>query len=551
VRGVGAIRFEKVKGRMRIVVDGENLQEAGCRFCSACVDVCPTGSIREHEAIAAKMEGKPREAALVPCRDACPAHIDVPRYVRHINEGDYKAAVSTIREKTPFPHVLGFVCTHPCESECKRGALNSPVSIRNLKRFAAQYDETTLSQEEKKAPRSGKKVAVVGAGPAGLTAAYFLAMKGHEATVYESHEHAGGMMRYGIPRHRLPRIILDGEIAGILGAGVVLHTGTKIDNAPALLAKGFDAVLITVGADKGIKLPIPGAGLDGVHIGTAFLRAAAEDGALDLAGERVMVLGGGNVALDCAAVALRLGSCEAHVACLEAFDAMTSTEEERAWVIEEGVIIHNSKTFPEIIGENGRVTGVRLESISGFSFDENGGIIIDVVPDSEEIVHVDSVVFAIGQRPDIEPGFGLEPGRGGRIEVSDGHTTGVPGVFAAGDAVTGTDSVIRAIAGARTAAAKIDEFLGGDGSIGEASATAEKRKQYLGKRDGFGTLERNDSSILPPDERIRCFAAMDLGFTGGQAACEAERCLQCDLRLDIAPQRFWTGFQDVSGGDRV
>jgi len=222
---------------------------------------------------------------------------------------------------------------------------------------------------------------------------------------------------------------------------------------------------------------------------------------------------------------------------------MTSTEEERDWALEEGVRLHNSKAFVEIIGENGRAAGMKLASVSGFSFDDSGNSTADIIPGNEEIIKVDSVIFAIGQRPDIDAGFGLKLSQRGRVEVSEDYSTGVPGVFAAGDAVTGTDSIIKAIAGGRAAAEKIDMFLGGDGITGEAPAPQGQRNPYLGKRDGFGKLERNKSHVLPPEERRRCFDEMDLGLSGEHAACEAGRCLQCDLRLDIAPQRFWTDFE--------
>jgi len=544
VRGVGAIRFEKVKGRMRVIVDGESLTDAGCKYCTACVDVCPTGSIREHEAIAAKMTGKTREAALVPCRDACPAHIDAPRYIRFISEGDNEAAASVVREKAPFPYVLGYICTHPCETECKRNYLNGAVSIRNLKRYAAQNGINSPARVTREAQQTGQNIAVIGAGPSGLTVAYFLARKGHGVTVFEANEHAGGMLRYGVPKHRLPRDILDSEVADILSLGVTLKTGVKIENAPALLGEGFDAVLAAVGAHRGVKLPIPGADLDGVYINTEFLRTAETGTAPRMDGRRVMILGGGNVALDCAAVAMRSGAQEVHVACLGSPEAMTSSAEERTWALEEGVITHSSKTFLEITGDNGRVSGVKLASIAGFYFDENGKSVIDMIPGSEEIVAADAVIFAIGQRPEIGAGFGLKTDRSGKIITSEGCAIDIPGVFASGDAVTGTVSAIQAMAGARTAASAIDAFLGGDGLFDEGFTPPQYRDPYIGKTDGFGEIERNESGVLPPETRSHCFDAMDLGLDGDQAACEAGRCLQCDLRLDLAPQRFWTEFSE-------
>ena len=552
VRGVGAIRFEKVKGRMRVVVCGENLTDAGCRYCSACVDVCPTGSIREHEAIAAKMEGKTREAAVVPCKDACPAKIDIPRYIRHISDGDCTAATAVVREKAPFPGVLGYICTHPCEPECKRGYINSPVSICGLKRFAAQNGADMPAGERENPPPTGKRAAIIGAGPAGLTAAFFLARKGHEVTVFEAYEQAGGMLRCGIPGHRLPRDILDDEITAILSAGVSLKTNQRIENAPSLLKQGFDAVFAAIGAHRGMSLAIPGTDLAGVYVSTGFLRLAAAGTPNPAAALlRVMVLGGGDVAIDCAAVARRLGAAEVHLACLESYDAMTSSKDERAWSEEEGLIIHNGKTFLEIIGSSGRVVGMKLASVSGFRFDENGKSVVDVIPNSEEIIEVDAVVFAIGQRPDVGSEFGLDIGQNGGIAASDECATNVSGVFAAGDAVTGTASVIKAIAGARTAAEKMDIYLGGNGYIDDPPLPPPQRNPYLGKKKDFGIYERSAASCLHPEERSRCFDIMELGLSGEQAACEAGRCLQCDLRLDIAPQRFWTDYSNVPGGEEI
>ena len=548
MRGVGAIKFEKIKGRMQVVIDGESLNDAACRFCSACVEVCPTGSIREHDEIAAKLIGKTREAGLIPCREGCPAKIDVPRYIRFIREGDSPSATAVVREKAPLPHVLGYVCTHPCELECKRNYLNEPIAIRNLKRYAAKNDDGDWKQKRAISPPTGKRIAVVGAGPAGLTAAYYLGNKGHEVTIYEQSEKAGGQMRYGIPKHRLPREVVDAEIADILAPTVTLQTSTRINAVPKLLETGFDAVLVAIGTHQGVKLPIPGNDFEGVYLNTDFLRASELDQSPP-AGRRVMVLGGGNVALDCASVAKRLGAEEVHVSCLECYGSMTASAEERSWAEEDGVVFHNSVTFLEIVGENGRVKGVRVQKINSFSFDENGQTILDIAPDSDETIPVDAVIFAIGQRPAVPEEFGMELSRSGRLAVQNDCETSVAGVFAAGDGVTGTASVIKAIAGARNAAQRIDLYLGGDGSIEEALTPAQYRNPSIGRQEDFGCLPRRSGSVVPPEKRCRSFEVMDLGMDDGTAAWESNRCLQCDLRLDIAPQRFWTSFTERGGGE--
>lgn len=548
MRGVSAIKFDKVKGRMQVVIDGADLNAASCRFCTACVEVCPTGSIREHEVIAAKLSGKTREQGLVPCREGCPAKIDIPKYIRFIKEGNSAAATAVVREKAPFPLALGYICTHPCELECKRNYLNDPISVRNLKRYAAEHDDGSWRNNRICRPATGKRVAIVGAGPAGLTAAYYLAGKGHKVTVFEANEKAGGQLRYGIPKHRLPRNVVENEIGEILKDNIRLETGKRIESIPKLLEEGVDAVFVAVGTHQGVKLPIPGSELENVYVNTSFLKASELDQSPPV-GKRVMVLGGGNVAIDCASVAKRLGAEEVHISCLECYGNMTASEEERTWAEEEGIILHNSVNFPEIIGENGKVSGVRVQGIYGFSFDENGKSILDLIPGAEEIIAVDSVIFAIGQRPNIPESFGLELGRGGRISVRNDCETSLPGVFAAGDAVTGTASVIKAIAGARYAAGQIDCYLGGDGKIDEELAPEQFRNPCIGRQENFGHLPRRESRVLPPDERAGSFCEMDLGLGDEDALYESNRCLQCDLRLDIAPQKFWASYSADKGGN--
>ena len=547
MRGVGAIKFKKVDGRMRVVIDGDSLKNADCRFCSACVEVCPTGSIREHEEIASKLIGKTREAGLVPCAEGCPAHINVPKYLRYIREGNYDAALAVVREKAPFPKVLGYICTHKCETECRRNYLNEPVAIRDLKRFAAEHAGDAWKEHSVQHAKTGRSAAIIGSGPAGLTAAWYLEKLGHDVTVFEKKHEAGGMLRYGIPAYRLPRDTVDGEIKELTDIGVTIKTDSPVENAADLLGKGFDAVFAAVGTHEGVKLPVKGNDLEGVFVNTDFL-ARSESGEKIELGKNVVVLGGGNVALDCAGMAKRLGAENVHLACLESYEKMTASEEELRWAQEEGVKIHNSRTFLEITGQNGKAAGMKIAGIKSFSFDSTGKAILDLIPDSEEIIPADSIIFAVGQRPGITADFGLETGRGNRIAIKEGSSgTSVKGVFAAGDAVTGTASVIQAIANARAAAAEMDRYLGGDGMIEEKLAPDQDADMYIGKIPGFADEHRVEKSVVPAAERVKNFELMDRGCDEKCAVCEAGRCLQCDLRLRIAPQKFWSDYNRTGG----
>lgn len=540
MRGVGALDFQKVDGRMRVVVKGDSLLEADCRFCGACVEVCPTGAIREHEHIARLLEGKTREHAALPCKDQCPAHIDIPKYLRFIREGNYPAATAVVREKAPLPHTLGYICTHKCETGCRRSYLNQPVAIRDLKRYACERDDGSWRKNRVQKPASGKSVAVIGSGPAGLTGAFYLSKCGHEVTVFESREKAGGMMRYGIPSYRLPRDILDKEIKEILDEGIKLSLNSPVETLASLLGAGFDAVLAATGAHKGVRLPLNGNNLEGVYLNTDFLRSVEEGSPPDL-GKTVIVLGGGNVAMDCAGVAKRLGAQTVYAVCLEAECAMTCTEEELAWAVEEGLIVLNSRSFVEITGENGHATGLSTVKVNSFTFAPDGKIQLNLIPDSEEWLAADSIIFATGQVSGLDESFGISLDHRHRIVVRDCETS-VPGVYAAGDAVTGTDSVIRAIAQGRDAARAIDLYLGGDGVIEEALAPLQEASPIIGGNENHSGQMRVHTTVAPANLRICGFDAMDMGYDDASGMCEAERCLQCDLRLQIAPQRFWSDF---------
>lgn len=542
LRGVGVLQYNKKDLETYVgTLHGKLLKDEDCRFCTACAEVCPTGSIRDKlQLLTTNLK---KEEALVPCRTACPAHTDIPRYIRFVKEGDYDAAVAVIREKVPFPNALGHVCSHACELECKRKEVSEAMSIRDIKRYAAEHDTGRYWKGKgKQLPDTGKKVCVVGGGPAGLTAAYYLRKQGHAVTVKEALPTVGGMMSYGIPSYRLPREIVAQEAKVIEDQGVVIETNTKVEK-PVELRKEYDAVLMTIGAHKGVRLPMEGSELPGVLLNIDFLRNASLGQETGM-GKRIIVLGGGNVAFDCARTAKRLGAEEIHLACLEAREVMTADDEEIEQAKEEGIFVHPAQTFERITGTDA-VTGVDFMNVKSFTFDENRRAIIEKEEGSEHHIDTDTVIFATGQRPDLTEEAGLTLGRANSIVVKENSlATETEGVFAAGDVVYGTKSVILAIASGRDAAVEIDKYLGGDGDISETLAPKQHADPKIGKVEGFGYFGRTKTQVTPAAERQDNFNEVDHGICDADICGEASRCLQCDLRLQIHPSRLWTEYSN-------
>lgn len=537
LRGVKVLDYVKTKDGIRAgIASGTSLKDAGCRFCGACIEVCPTGSIVDQ--LKMMNPDKSYMENVVPCKANCPAHIDIPQYIRAIKEGDFDKATAIIREKVPFPEVLGSVCTHVCESNCKRNELGEPISICKLKRAAATQDSGAWKEKVHKEPATGKKVAVIGAGPSGLTAAYYLAKKGHSVTVFEKNEKAGGQCRYGIPSYRLPDDLLDREIDNILEIGIELKTNTECQSLEEL-KKQYDAILVSIGTHQGTKLPIPGNDLPGVYVNTEFLKDARSDNLIQL-GEKVMVLGGGNVAYDCARTAIRKGAKEVHIACLENQQQMTSSPDEIEEGAQEGVILHAAHSFLRITGED-KVTGVELKKVNRFYFDENHKAVLDLEEGSEHVIEVDNVIFAVGQKPMGTDKMNLDLTHGPYIAANNAHTS-MEGVFASGDVVTGTRSVIQAIVGGREAAEQMDIYLGGNGDISEQLVERTTPNPCIGQVEGFADLARVNPDMISLDERCAGFTPVEKPLTCDQAKCEAGRCLQCDLRLNISNVKLWNEY---------
>jgi NADPH-dependent glutamate synthase beta subunit-like oxidoreductase/Pyruvate/2-oxoacid:ferredoxin oxidoreductase delta subunit len=534
VRGIGAIGFAN-RGFDTVVGTAfvRPLQDSGCRFCGACVEVCPTGALMDTEA-AYKPDCEWEEVA-VPCKHACPAGINVPLYVYLAGEGKFQESLAIVREKVPFPGVLGRVCIHPCEEACRRSALNDPISIKFLKRFVADRDYGFWKHRARKLSPTGKKVAIVGSGPAGLTAGYYLAKAGHAVTVFEQFSKAGGMMRVGIPDYRLPPEVLDGEIDVIKEAGVDIKLNTRIESVDGLFDQGYEAVFLALGAHRGQSLGVEGDKLPGVFDGASFLRDVNLGVKVNV-GNKVAVIGGGNVAIDGARVALRLGAKDVRILYRRTRAEMPASPEEVEAALEEGIKIDFLTGHVKVSQKNGHLvlTCNRMELGEP---DASGRRRPVPIKGSEFDVDYDVIIGAIGQAPDIPAGFKVKTARGNTIQA-DSRTlaTSRKGVWAGGDAVTGPDSVIRAIAAGRTSASSIDKYLGGSGIIDEELTTERRIGLCAGiTAEDFPGLRRVKMPCLPPERVIGNFTEVEAGLLNDEAVAEGKRCFQCGFRLQITP----------------
>ncbi len=529
VRGIGAISFIN-RGSSAVVGTAFDrpLKDSGCRFCGACVEVCPTGALMDE---AAKYHPDlAREEVIVPCHYACPAHIDVPLYVYLAGAGKYQDSLAIIREKVPFPGVLGRVCIHPCEAACRRGSLNEAISIKFLKRFVADRDTGEWQKLSRKLPATGKKVAIVGSGPAGLTAGYYLAKLGHAVTVFEALRQPGGMMRVGIPEYRLPRDVLDKEIDIIRQAGVDIKLNSRVESIDKRFEQGFDAVFVAVGAHLGGKLRVKGEDSPGVLDGATFLRNVGLGEKVNI-GNKVAVVGGGNVAIDSARVAQRLGAKEVKIIYRRSREEMPASPEEVEAALEEGIDILFLANPVAIAPQNGRVnlTCIRMELGEP---DASGRRQPVPIKGSEFATEFDTVIAAIGQMSDVPADFKVKTGRGNVIEVDKTMATSRKGVWAGGDVTNGPASVIEAIASARQAAAAIDKYLGGTGVIDEELTQERQIGMCVGLDTDFAAQKRVKMPELPVAKR-QGFVEVETGLEESQAVFEGKRCFQCGVRRQI------------------
>ena len=549
VRGVGCLEVKEVEtpqGLRRYVgTIKPTLLESGCKFCQACVVVCPTGALTDRT-----LDPAQREASMVPCKSACPAGIDVPRYVQLAAEGKYGEAIAVVREKLPFPGIVGRACFAMCEAACRRGQLDDPLSIRNLKRIAADNDTGLWREHSKQLPSSGKKAAVIGAGPAGLTVAYYLAKKGHSVTVFDAQPAPGGMVRYGIPSYRVPTAIIDSEVDEVVKLGVEFRYNSRIDNADDLLAQGFAAIFIGIGCQGGDKLGIPGDDLTGVVDSPTYLQAVTM-GLVNTpqgiqTGAKVAVIGGGNVATDNARSSRRFGA-SVDMVYRRTKQEMPARAEEFDGCVEEGVNIRYLLA-PKMIapGSNGHRLDITYARMALGQPDASGRR--RPVATGEEITEgVDLVVSAVGQHPKRFAGFGVLTDSKGRITVrADSMLSSRPSVYAGGDCVLGPSTLIESIAQGRIAAAAMDRQLGGDGDIEEKLFHGDWHSApRLGRDEGFNTTRKFHPIMLAPAERSG-WNEVERGFDDATARQEAARCFKCNLAPQIVdallPPESWFDF---------
>ena len=465
-----------------------------------------------------------------PCTLECPAGTDCQGYVKQIALGNDREAVRIIKDKVPLPASIGRVCPHPCETACRRNYIEKPISIAYLKAFAADNDLKSDSPfRPEMDSKTGKSVAIIGGGPAGLSAADYLTVKGHDITVFDAMPKMGGMLRYGIPEYRLPKKVLDAEIAQIAELGVNMRNNVKIGKDILFedIRNQYDAVLVAIGAWNSMSTRCKGEELRGVFGGIDFLGEVALGNKPEI-GRKVAVVGGGNTAMDACRTAVRLGADEVYVIYRRTEAEMPAEEIEIKEAKEEGVIFKFLTNPSEIIGDNGAVKAVRLQIMELGEPDASGRRSPVPVEGRFETIEVDSVISAIGQRVNTSGFDALELNSRGIINA-DVRTfkTNLDGVFAAGDAVNnGASIAIAAIAEANKAAVAIDAYLHGiDVCIKDEFVS--RRKVSSADFEGKETVEREEMPQRSPEERRRDFEEINLGFSDEQARREAARCLEC------------------------
>ena len=508
-----------------------------CTGCGTCEQICPKGIIRLTSESRRTLHLYTDDECTAPCQRTCPAGINIPAYISSIRRGKFREAVRIIKETNPLPLTCGRVCPHPCEEICRLGKAADPVNINHLKRFVADYEMTTGQRiTPYQAPPTGKRVAIVGGGPGGLSCAYYLARLGHAPTIFEAMPQCGGMLRYGIPEYRLPKKVLDWEIAGIIEMGVTVKSGVRMGvdfTIQALRDEGFDAVFLATGAWDSRGLGVEGEELTGSISGTQFLidRAFGKDTPV---GDTVAVIGGGNTAIDAARTCWRLGAREVTVLYRRSRVEMPANDIEIEEAEKEGVSFHYLAAPTKLMGEDGRLTHLEYIDMELGEPDESGRRRPVPRKGTEKVIPVDTVIAAIGQFPvtDFLTDDGVRVTRWNTIELineTTGETT-LEGVFAGGDAVSGASIAVEAIGAGRRAARSIHCYLNGkevsppEKAIGKGS--------HLPDVDELKPVPLSERVTMPElevSQRRENFNEVECGLGQQMASGEADRCLRCGL----------------------
>jgi len=542
---VESIEGEAGNFKVRVKKHPRFVDLSKCTGCGDCAEVCPVEVLNEYEEGLTKRKAIYRpftqatpsafgidKRGIPPCRATCPLHVNVQGYVALISQGKFREALELIREKNPLPGICGRVCTHPCETECQRQRVDDPVAICLLKRAAADYGKEA-DVELKIEREKDIKVAIIGSGPAGLTAAYDLRLMGYKVTVFEKLPVAGGMLAVGIPDYRLPKNVLREEISILEKLGIEIKLNTPIGESLTiedLKNDGYQAIFIAVGAHVSMKLQIPGEDLEGVYYGVEFLRKV-NLGEKVKVGEKVAVIGGGNVAIDAARVAFRLGAKQVSIIYRRSRAEMPASEEEIEEAEKEGIKILYLAAPTRILGKEGKIAQLECIRMRLGEPDASGRRRPIPIPGSEFTIDVDMVIPAIGQVSDLSflgSNYEFNLIKGKRFEVDPVTLeTNIKGIFAGGDAVTGPDTVIEAMAAGRKAAISIDRYLSGkDMRVGREGEGAQK-SEIEADLEGVKPEKREKVATLSVDKRKGNFKEVVLGFSKEEAIREAKRCLAC------------------------
>lgn len=482
-----------------------------------------------------------------PCEAICPAGNSIQKMQQLVEKGDFTEGLRYLRAKNPFPGITGRVCPHFCMDKCNRENMEGRVNTRALERSCADFAEHGKISFKNR-PATGRKVAVIGGGPAGLTAAWFLQLLGHTVTIYESAPLLGGIPRYGVPNFRLPRYIVDKEVGQILESGVRARVNCKVGEDITLqeIKDRNDAIIIATGLTKENSLPIPGAE-NAVKAGEFLYEAAMGRYSKDSRnpiGKNVVIMGGGGVGFDCAFVAKRLGAENVSIICLEKEGQLRAPADDLVLAAAEGIHIHPSCTMSGIRVDNGKVTAVDYYEVKESHFDEQGRLTLEPVPGGSHTLPCDTVIFAVGMKPDLSflgpNADGLDLTSRGWIKVDRNQNSSKTGIFAAGDISAGPASIARAIGDGRRAAFSAHAFLTGETAkvfVFDENNMLEPRTDLEGVTDpyivpfneiyGIAQYERVDPEMEAVSQCVKSFAELNLGFTTEQAIKEAARCLHC------------------------